>query len=196
MNASPLTELQELWHQQNAEPSHLSLDAIRLQSALLERRGKRAMLDAILTFFFIATGCIGFTLLFHNPLLRAGASLTAVAFGLIAIQARRARLKEREAADCSAQDGVQSTIDFFRSQLERQRERHRARRFWTRWLVLLPGPITFFLGFAQARPDLRLMILFELLTFLVAMGAAIPLNRRVSQNCERRLKALDRLNES
>jgi len=196
MNDSPLTELQELWRQQDAEPSDLSLEAIRLQSAILERRGKRAMLDAALIFIFLAAGFIGLMVLFHNPLLRVGATLTSVAFGLIALQTRTMRLKERAAAEHTAENGLQSTISFYRSQLERRCERHRGLPFWSRWLVLLPGPITFFLGFAQARPDLRPMILFELLTFLIAMAAAIPLNRRASRNCESRLEALDRLYEA
>ena len=196
MSDSPFTELQEIWHQQEAEPSDLSLDAIRLRSALLERRGKRAMFDAILTFVFMAAGFTGFMVLFDNTLLRAGSTLTIIAIGLIAIQAGGMRREERLAAEHYAENGLQSTTGFFRSQLERRRELHRGWRFWTRWLVLLPGPMAFFVGFAQARPDLRLMILFEFLTFLFAIGVAIPLNRRASRNYDRRLKALDRFNES
>jgi hypothetical protein len=150
----------------------------------------------MLSFAFIAVGCVSFMILFQNLLLRVGATLTAAALGIIAIQARRLRLRDGQASEYAAENGVQSTTDFLRSRLERRRERHRGWRFWIRWVMLLPGPITFFFGFAQARPDLRLMILFEFLTFLVAMVAAIPLNRQVSRNCERRIRALNQLRES
>jgi NhaP-type Na+/H+ or K+/H+ antiporter len=102
-------------------------------------------------------------------------------------------MAEKEAARLAAESGTIDAVAFHREQLRRQQQRHSGRRFWRRWLILLPGPIFFFLGFAQARPDLIAIIWVEAITFIIAIVAAIPVNRRVVRQCQKRIDQLDQL---
>ncbi|HWW62873.1 MAG TPA: hypothetical protein VN181_15975 [Thermoanaerobaculia bacterium] len=178
-------DIRDLWQTQPTEAFRLSSEAFRKQTA-------RRNFDALLAAVFLICGFIGFMTLFDNLLLRAGSILTIAIFVSWAHGARASERAERDAERHAAEMGNVGSLEFHRGQLLRQRALSGG-RFWLRWLLMLPGPILFFIGFAQARPDVAPMIGFELLTYLIIMFAMIPLRRRHIRHDERRLEELDRL---
>ncbi len=177
-------DIRELWQSQTASaPGDI---AKRIE--LFRKKTARTNFDALLASAFLICGFIAFMAVFDNVLLRIGSMLTIAVFVSIAYQARVNQLAERRAAEV----GDLASIEFHRGQLLRQRA-PAGRRFWLRWLLMWPGAIIFFVGFAQARPDVTPIIGFELLSFIVIMIVMIPLNRMRIRNDERRLEELDRL---
>ena len=193
MNDSPLTDLGELWREQSAEGLELSAEEIHARVERLARCSRRAKLDGYLVVGVIGTCFVGFMLLIDNLLLRIGSVLTILGLAVIAWQARSRQLAEREATRQAAESGDVSSLDFHLGQLRRTRDWHRGATFWARWLAMLPGGPIFFIGFAQARPDLVPIIRLEALTFVLAILAAIPLQRRAARSYQRQIERLERL---
>ena len=87
--------------------------------------------------------------------------------------------------------GETDCTDFYRTELERQRDFHRGRWFWSRLLILLPGPLVFCVGFAQAHPEIALVIWLEFAAILILAAIAVPLNLGLARKYQRRIDALD-----
>jgi hypothetical protein len=189
---TPLDDVRELWSSQVTGVFRLSPEEVHARMERYSRRSRRAAFDVFLASAVNIAGFIAFMVLFHNPLLRAGAILIIVSGGFLAWETRSSRMAEKEAARLAAESGIDA-VAFHRQQLRRQQQRHAGFRFWRRWFIILPGPIVFFLGFAQARPDLSGIIWVEFTTAIIAILAAIPLNRRAVRQCQRRIDGLDRL---
>lgn len=177
-------DIRELWQSQTAGAP----DDIARRIEEFRRKTARRNFDGILASVFLVCGFIAFVIVFDNVLLRIGSMLTIANFVSMGYTARRNQLAERRAAEA----GEIGSLEFYRGQLLRQLG-WRGRRFWLRWLLLWPGAIIFFIGFAQARPDVAAIIYFELFSFVVIMIAMIPLNRMRIRNDERLLEELDRL---
>jgi Flp pilus assembly protein TadB len=190
---TPLDDVRELWSSQATGTFRLSPDDVHARMERYNRRSRRAAFDGFLASAFIISIFIGFMALFQNPLLRAGAILVIASYGFLAWESRSSRMAEKEAARLAAEMGTTDAVAFYREQLRRQQQRHAGSRFWRRWLILLPGPIVFFFGFVQARPDLSAMIWVEAITFIIAIAAAIPVNRRIVRQCQRQIDELDQL---
>jgi hypothetical protein len=189
---TPLDDIRELWSSQATGTFRLSPDEVHARMERYNRRSRRAAFDGFLASTFIISVFIAFIALFHNPLLRTGAILTIASFGFLAWETRSSLMVEKKVARLAAESGIDA-VAFHREQLRRQQQRHAGSRFWRRWFVLLPGAIFFFLGSAQARPDLSAIIWVEAITFIIAIVAAIPLNRRAVRQLQKRIDELDQL---
>ena len=62
-------------------------------------------------------------------------------------------------------------------------------------LLLFPGGLIFFAGFARAHPEVIRTIRFETITVIVFALAAIPLNRWMARRYQKQIDALARLQE-
>ena len=104
---------------------------------------------------------------------------------------QRRRRKSQERAEAS---GNVNSLDFFRSELVRQREFHRGLWFWSRMAMLIPGMLVLSIGaiFVFPWPD-------NLVGYSVASVTAILipvaswLNLSQSRNYQRQIDALDAL---
>jgi len=177
---TPLDDIRELWSSQATGTFRLSLDEVHARMERYNRRSRRTAFDLILTSVCVIFVNIGAMVLFHNLLLRVGAILTIAAFGYLAWETRSGVMAEKEAARLAAESG-------------RQQQRHSGIRFWRRWLILLPGGLLFFPGLAQALLKDSWMGWVELVTFIIAIGSAIPLNRRAVRQLQKRIDELDQL---
>jgi hypothetical protein len=86
-------------------------------------------------------------------------------------------------------------VEYLRNELARQRDFHRGSRFWSRMLLLVPGSLVFFAGFAQAHPEVVRTIRFEAISVVVLAIAAIPLNLWMARRYQKQIDALTRLQE-
>ena len=190
---TPLDDIRELWSSQATGTFRLSLDEVHARMERYNRRSRRTAFDLILTSVCVIFVNIGAMVLFHNLLLRVGAILTIAAFGYLAWETRSGVMAEKEAARLAAESGTIDAVAFHREQLRRQQQRHSGIRFWRRWLILLPGGLLFFPGLAQALLKDSWIGWVELVTFIIAIGSAIPLNRRAVRQLQKRIDELDQL---
>ena len=178
-------DLKTLWKELSTNPLQLSPDQLRKEMEKL-RKGLRRR-------FFIGGGAAlsaiaAWTLyffLFPNRLQRIGSVLTALGAGYTIVQ-----LKLRPARNMP-DVGETGCTEFYRAELERQRDFHRGKWFWSRLLILLPGPLVFCVGFAQAYPEIALFIWLNLAAILILAVIAVPLNLRLARKYQRRIDALD-----
>jgi hypothetical protein len=147
-------------------------------------RGRRSVVGGIAAAIVIASFGV-FFFVFPNWLQRVGSILTVIGALYLVVQLRM------RSARAMPDVALSSCLQFYRSELQRQRDFHRGKWFWSRMLIFLPGPIVWFAGFAQARPKLAPFIWGELIAFLILGALAVPLNLRLARAYQRRIDALD-----
>jgi hypothetical protein len=178
-------DLELLWKEVSTNPLQLSPDQLVKES---ERLGKALRRRSVIGGGAAWLSIAGFTLvffLFPNSLQRIGSILTVLgsAYMLVQLKIRPARaMPDMGGTDC---------VSFYRAELERQRDFHRGRWFWSRLLILLPGPLVFCMGFAQAYPEIAWFIWLEFATLLILAPFAVLLNLRLARKYQRRIDALD-----
>lgn len=191
-NDIPADDLRTLWQSQNTEAFRMSLDEMRSRVERLSWRAQRLNVFGTLIFAASIIGCLWWLTLVRAFMPRLGAILTIAGVGVTLWQTRANYLAERRATRAAVESGLVA-VDFHRAQLERQRDFHRGWRFWSRLLVMLPGPLMFIAGFGLEYPHLRPIIALEVLTFFALGGVAIAMNRRAVAIYEHRLGELERM---
>lgn len=169
----------------------MSLEEIHKRINRLALQVRRRNLIAGLACITVLVSFALFAVIFPNPMQRIGSVLTAAAALFLMYQLIRRKIYLRRAEPLARQsDG----LTFYRSELVRQRDFHRGLWFWSRLIVLAPGPAIFFLGFAKAYPSLAIYIVIEAVIFILLLISAIPLNLRRASRYQRELDALESLN--
>lgn len=177
-----------LWRAQSSEGFRLSNEEIRNRIETMNRKMRRRTFDGYL---FLATMTIFFAFwmfIDRNKLEAIGAVLTIIGFSYLAWQIRANRFR-------SYSSDASGTLEHLRNELARQRDFHGGSRFWWRMLFIVPGPLVFYAGFAQAHPEVIRMIRFEVMSFVVFVLAAIPLNMWMARRYQKQIDALARLQE-
>ena len=114
---TPLDDIREVWSSQATGTFRLSLDEVHARMARYNRRSRRAAFDGYLASAFIISEFLAFMVLFHNPLLRAGAILTIASFGFLAWETRSTVMAEKEAVRLAAETEVLHQLSRYRSHL-------------------------------------------------------------------------------
>jgi hypothetical protein len=182
-------EAKELWQSQKLEGRNMSVEQIRARVAKLGRIVRRrnliggfACITVLLSFSYFAMGSV-------NLLERTGSALTALGAAYIGIQLIRRKMGVRSVGTFRTQ--ANPSVQFYRSELERQRDFHRGVWLWSRLLVLIPGPVLFLVGVANANPSqMKLMVLVAICMFTLLI-IAIPRNLRLADQFQRELEDLD-----
>jgi hypothetical protein len=178
-------DLRTLWKELNNNPVSFSPDQLqnemwRLQRGLLRRTALGGAAALI-----VAVGWGVFFFQYQNLLWRIGSILTVVAAGYIIGQIIMRYPRS------IPEFGETTCIQFYRAELERQRDFHRGRWLWSRLLIFLPGPFVWFAGFAQTHAELAPFIYLELAAFLILLVIAVPLNLKLARKYQLRIDALD-----
>jgi len=178
-------DLKMLWKELSVNPLQVSPDQLRKEAEKL-RKGlrRRSVIGGGAAWIGVVIWTI-FFFLFPNRLQRVGSILTVLgsAYLLVQLRMRPARaMPDVGETDCT---------EFYRAELERQRDFHRGKWFWSRLVVVLPGPVMFCVGFAQSHPEIALFIWLELAVILVLAAIAVPLNLRLARKYQRRIDTLN-----
>jgi Mg2+/citrate symporter len=179
-------DLKSIWEELDTNPVQLSPDQLRRETTKLQKGLRRRSVMGVGVCSFLIAGCTIFFFLFQNRLQRIGSVLTVA--GAAYLLAQVLRMRARTVPDAVETDCVK----FYRAKLERQRDFHRGKWFWSRMLMFTPGPVIFCIGFAQAYPKLAAGIRLELVAFLILVVIAVPLNLRLARKYRRRIDALGR----
>ena len=181
-------DLVALWQTQGNEGFRMSNEEIRNRIETMDRKMRRRTIDFYLLLATMTIGLAFWMFIDRNKLEAIGAVLAIIGFGFLAWQVRANRFR-------SYSSDAGGTLEHLRNELARQRDFHGGSRFWWRMLFLIPGPLVFFAGFAQAHPEVIRMIRFEVMSFVVFALAAIPLNMWMARRYQKQIDALARLQE-
>jgi hypothetical protein len=193
-NDSQPDDVVTLWQAQGTEGFRMSTEDIHRRIETVNRKVRRRTNDGYLVCAVMIVGSIAWMFVGKNPLQTLGAVLSIIGVSYLAWQIRQNRF--RGAATGNA--GNTASLDHLRTELARQRDFHRGATFWWRMLVLVPGPLVFFAGFAQAQqahPEVVRIIHFEVISFFVFVIAAIPLNHWMARRYQRQIDELSHLQE-
>jgi hypothetical protein len=179
---------QALWQSQPASEHAMSIEEVREKARHLERRVVRRNRREYIAAVVVVAG-YGW-ILWRGPsaAVRVGAGLILAATIFVCVRLR----VHGSAASLPADLGVKSALDFYRGQLERQRELLHS--VW-RWYLLpfAPGFLVLLIGQAVAQPA-RLSFVATYAVAVLLLGVGLhALNRRVAARIQR---ALDRLNDN
>jgi hypothetical protein len=138
---------------------------------------------ACFTYFFVR---------FPHPVERIGALLTVLGMGYLIYQVL---LNQAQRRDFLVEAGRTShpSLEFLRAELERQRDFHRGIWFWSRLVIMIPGPLVFTIGMGMARPELTRSLWLIGAAFLLVAALAIPLNLRLAARYQKEIEALEGL---
>lgn len=186
-------DVQGLWQSQSTEGRRATPDEIRNLIERLNRKTRRRSYGGYIVCALVVIGCIWWLTLFDNPLQRIGTVLTIVGVVTLVYQLRSYGRGEKSATRRATEMGSMLLVQFYRKQLERQRDFHRGKRFWSRMLIFAPGPLLFLVGFARAHPEVAGQIRLQGIIFLALVAAAVPLNLWLARTYQRQLNELDRL---
>ena len=178
-------DLKVLWQELATNPVQLTLDDLRKEEGKL-RKGirKRSVVGGGLALIGIVLWAVFFFAV-PNVLQRIGSVLTVVGFGYLLIQIlmRPARVMPDV--------GETESIQFYRAELEQQRDFQRGRWLWSRLVIFLPGPVVWMVGLLRAYPEIATYMWCVLATYLILAIIAVPLNLRLARQYQRRIDALD-----
>jgi hypothetical protein len=177
-----------LWRAQRSEGFRMSNEEIRNRIETMNRKTRRRTFDGYLVCATITIFLGGWMFIDRNKLEAIGAVLAIIGFGYLAWQIRANRFR-------SYSSDASGTLEHLRNELARQRDFHGGSRFWWRMLFLVPGPLVFLAGFAQAHPEVIRMIRFEVVSFVVFVLAAIPLNMWMARRYQKQIDSLTHLQE-
>ena len=178
-------DLKILWKELSTNPLQIAPDQLRKEAEKLEKGLRRRSIIVGGAAWIVIAAWTLFFFIFPNRLQRIGSVLTVLGCGYMLVQ-----LKMRPAR-AMPDVGETDCTEFYRSELGRQREFHRGTWFWSRLVIFLPGPVIWFLGFAQAYSELVPFIWLEFATFLILAAIAVPLNLRLARKYQRRIDALE-----
>jgi hypothetical protein len=178
-------DLNRLWQELASNPVRVSPDDLRRETEKLRSRVRLRnsyisgvcclIIAAYCAFFFYST----------TRLERIGSAISIVGTTLAGIQFLRRparRIPDSATIEC---------IHFYRAELERQRDLHRARGVLSWLLPFLPGPILFNAAVALDSPMLAPLLWLQMAAFLMIAAMVVALNLRLARKYQRRLDALD-----
>jgi hypothetical protein len=180
----------DLWQQQTAEGFRLTSEEIQMKLHTLESRLRARTRGGYLVGAFLIVAFGTWSVFEHDLLMRLGAAATIVAVAFLTVQVHRRRFRAVDAPQMEL-----PSVEYLRNELQRQRDFHRGKWFWSRFLLLAPAGLLFFIAFARAHPELIRIIRFEIVSFVLIILSAIPLNLRMAKKYQRQIDELDRQKE-
>jgi hypothetical protein len=180
-------DLKNLWKELETDPMRISLEELQQEAGKLKSGLRRRSFIGYGAALIVMVAYSTLFFVYPNILQRIGSTLTVVgaAYMIVQLRIRKARvLHYASSIEC---------VQFYRAELTRQRDFHQGRWFWSRLVIFVPGPLIFFIGFAQAYPGLAVYIWIEFAATLILALIAVLLNLRLARKYQHRVDALDAL---
>jgi hypothetical protein len=181
-----------LWQADGSGAGRPSTEELRARVQQLARITRRRNYGALIVCAIVLAVCVWWFLWIDDPIARIGSILTAAGIATIVFQVRANQRSEQAAARRASRMGETASVEFYRADLERQRDFHRGPWLWTRLLLLVPGPQMFFVGFARAHPEVAATIRLEAIAAAMLLVAAVPVNLWLANGYQRQIDQLNR----
>jgi len=196
MASSSPNPICELWQRQALTTFVMSPEDLRRK---LKRLNRNLLIrDAtvwIVCVFELAwfTGCF---IVMPQRVAKVGSVLIAVGMAYMLGQIWLDQRRSRASHTAAQQSGNVNSLDFYRTELERQREFHRGIWFWSRMAVLFPGLLVFGIGAIVVFPWPQNLAGWVVTGVTVAIAPiSIRLNLTKSRNYQRELDRLQALGQ-
>src|SRR6476661_8434535 len=126
-------EVIDLWRNQTAEGFRMTPEEIRMKLKALEAKVRtRTRIGALVCAFLIIAFSM-WAVIEKDFLMRIGSAATIIAVAFLGFQVYRNRFRTTPTPAMAT-----PSIDHLRSELQRQVDFHRGKRFWSRMLLLAP----------------------------------------------------------
>ena len=178
-----------LWQNQPLEETTMSLETIRKRIDKLEKQVRRRNLVGGFVCLFVMISFAYFLVTFPNALLQVGSALSIGGAALVAFQLILAKTRAKQTGGLPTEP--QPSLAFYRSELQRQRDFHQGKRFWSGILVSSLGYFVFLVGLATAFPALARFVVAIGAIYVVLSIVAIQMNRRAARGDQCKLDTLD-----
>jgi hypothetical protein len=180
-------DAKRLWQDQPLEGMTMSLKEVHERIKKLSNQVRRRNLIGGFACITVILGFAYFSANAYNLTERIGAALTAVGAGYIMFQLVLGKMK----IGAHSLHAQAESVEFYRSELQHQRDFHRGGWLWSRLIVFAPGPFIFLVGIAQASPAQARYMWIEAVVVAALLLWAIPRNLRLAQSYQRELDSLD-----
>jgi hypothetical protein len=196
-NDNGTNDVRMAWQADDAGGIRISADDLRARIDRVSRKTSRRTIGGLIVCALVVVSWmyIWSVAPLESGLARAGMMITCVAIGVLAFQLLAHRDVDADEWRATSERGGVPSLAFHHWQLERQRDFHRGRRFWTRMLPLAGGAVSFFVGFAAEHPEVATTIRLEFAAGLLLLAAAVPVNLLLARRYQRQLDELDSLRE-
>lgn len=186
MNEDSKTLVQDMWQSQPVEVTKMSAEQVRDRVRKLNKKiRRRNLVGGFAAMAVLLWAAFAFSVA-PNSLQHIGSALTVVGAGYMMYQLLSAKSRSRDVHTSQAD----TSLAFYRSELQRQRNFHQGWWLWSRALIFAPGPLLFYVGLTQSTPSLARFIWIQMFLFVTILVAAIPLNWMVARKYQRELDAL------
>jgi len=187
---SAQNELFRLW--QNQPPAQLAITPEQIRERM--RRLKRKLFWRDVKIGII---CAGETAWFayciariHVPVFQVGMGLIIVGMTYVAGQLLMSNRRRNVSRNAGGELGGARSIDFYRGELQHQRDFHRGFWFWSRLIALFPGLTVCGFWGVVTYPKSALGYILVAGT-IVTFAAAIWVNARMARGYQRQIDGLD-----
>jgi hypothetical protein len=189
-NDSQPDDVVTFWQAQGTDGFRMSTEEIHTRIETMNRVLRRRAFDSYLVCAVVIIVFAGSMFVWMGSLQTLGAILTIIGYSYLAWLIRQDRFRGAATADA----GDTASLDHLRTELARQRDFHRGARPLWRLLLVVPGPLVFFAGFARAHPE-NLFIRFQIILWVVVAIATIPGNLWWARRYQRQIDQLAHLQE-
>jgi hypothetical protein len=180
------TDIRDLWKRQDLQPIRMSPEELRKKSRRLKNNVRVRTVCGFLAAAFVFVSFTTLAVQMPDWPRRFGASLTAVAAFYFIYQVLQGRSK-----NAPSDLGTSASVDFYRQEIERQRDFHQGWRFWTRAAALYPGYLLFCWGSAVAEPASAHAFAWIAVTAIVLGAVGIALNLAKARKYQRLIGEMD-----
>jgi hypothetical protein len=186
MTDSPQTPVQNIWQNQPVEGTQISIEVIRRRAAKFEHKIVWRNVREYLSSLVAALLFTGFFTRTHDVLIRIAYLLFIAGLVWVVIQLHR----KGSAKSLPAEMGASASLQYFRAELERQRDV--VQNVWSWYLApLVPGFVFLSFGYVRSMPHPKGLLAAAILDVFVAalffgvwrmnMRAARCLQRKIDE---------------
>lgn len=188
-------DIRAAWQAETEEVTRISSSDLRARMDRVARKASRRTVGGLIVCAAVVSSFayVWRVAPWHTGLARAGIVLTCLGLGTLALQLIRHSDANRDLRRRMCELGGRSSLEFHRWQIARQRDFHRGWQLYSRLLILTPGGLLFFAGFAFEHPEVARTIHLEAAVFVLLALAAVPVNLRLARRYQDQLDELDRL---
>jgi hypothetical protein len=179
-------DVKNIWQNQSAEGTTMSLEEIKKNMGQLQKTMRQRSVVRGLAVLFVAVLFAGLLFKAGNLIEGIGAALVVIGTGYVGYQLLLIRKKP---ASVIRENEPLAGAVFYRTELERERDFHRGLWLWSRIVIVVPGVLVFLIGRAIEHPErIHPIRLAVSVVFLVLMVAR---NLRLARKYQREIDALD-----
>ena len=190
-NEFPPSDIRNVWQNQKPEGNLALAEEIPKRICQLDKKiRRRSRIGFALCFFVIAYFSCLF-LIFPSVIQRIGDLLSILGAGYLVYELRLDQVQKKKAEVSAAKMGNAASVDYYRAELQRQRDFHCGIWFWSRLVIFVPGPLVFMVGLQLAYPVLAIYMCWVEAAFLFFAGLGIPLNLRLAHKYQKQIEELD-----